>query len=228
MRELVRATETPGIAVLPAQSAADFKTKKTDNGLVIIGYTGAARNVAIPAEIDGVKVTEIGEIGEMAFYGNQLTGVTIPDTVTSIGGMAFAGNQLAGAIIPDGVTTIGEMAFAGNQLTRITIPHSVIAIGDNAFALNRLADVTIPNSVTTIGEKAFSYNQLTSATISNGVTTIGDEMFAYNQLVSVTIGANVEIAENAFDNAFAAFYHNNGKKAGDYTLTDGTWSYKAR
>jgi hypothetical protein len=125
MRELVRATEPLDVAALAVQGAADFTTKKAGSGLVITGSTGSAEHVHIPAEIDGIKVTEIGEI---AFYWNQLTGV----------------------VIPKGVTAIGEMAFAGNQLTSVTLPESVIAIGENAFALNQLDSITIPDSVETV------------------------------------------------------------------------------
>jgi hypothetical protein len=54
------------------------------------------RYVFIPPAIDNVPVTSIGH---RAFSGNQLTGVTIPNSVTSIGAGAFRGNQLSSIII---------------------------------------------------------------------------------------------------------------------------------
>ena len=77
--------------------------------------------------------------------------------------------------------------------------------------------------VTDIGIEAFGGNRLTSVTIPNSVTTIGIGAFADNQLTSITIGSNVTIGVDAFENGFTAFYNNNGRRAGSYTFSDGTW-----
>ena len=95
-------------------------------------------DLVIPDTINGHSVTSIGAY---AFYNNQLTSVTIPDSVTSIGIYAFSSNQLTSVTIPDSVTSIGAVAFIRNQLTSVTIPDSVTSIGNNAFALNKLATV---------------------------------------------------------------------------------------
>jgi len=71
-------------------------------------------------------------IGPGAFSKNQLTGVTIPDSVTTIEYRAFRQNQLTDVTIPESVTTIGDMAFAGNQITSITIGANV-NIGRSSF-----------------------------------------------------------------------------------------------
>jgi hypothetical protein len=42
-------------------------------------------------------------IGYRAFYGNRLTSVVIPNSVTSISREAFAGNKLTSVVIPNGV-----------------------------------------------------------------------------------------------------------------------------
>src|SRR5574344_1552737 len=134
------------------------------------------------------------------FLENQLTSVTIPNSVTSIGDFAFSNNQLTSVTIPDSVTSIGNYAFSNNQLTSVTIPDSVTSIGMSAFSENQLTSVTIPNSVTSIGDFAFSNNQLTSVTIPDSVTSIGNYAFANNQLTSVTIPNSVtSIGESAFE-----------------------------
>jgi len=180
----------------------------------VTGFTGMASEVVIPAYHNGLPVTSIRErafhnnqltsvtipnsvttIGAMAFQDNELTSVTIPNSVTTIGAMAFQDNELTSVTIPNSVTTIEYQTFFLNQLTSVTIPDSVTTIGDNAFLANQLTSVTIPNSVTTIGRSAFRHNQLTSVYITNGVTAIGSGAFAYNELTSVTIPNSVTTIE---------------------------------
>jgi hypothetical protein len=88
----------------------------------IISYTGNAKDVVIPPTIDGQAVITIGD---MAFKNNQLTSVTIPDSVTTIGEEAFRNNQLTSVTIPGSVTSIGSSAFWNNQLTSVTIGANV-------------------------------------------------------------------------------------------------------
>lgn len=71
----------------------------------------------IPNKSD-VEVVEIGShvtsIGNAAFYNyyQNLTSVTIPNSVTSIKSSAFEGcSSLTSVTIPDSVTSIGEAAF---------------------------------------------------------------------------------------------------------------------
>jgi hypothetical protein len=46
--------------------------------------------------------------------GNQLTSLTLPDSVTHIGALAFAENQLANVIVPDSVIYLADNAFDEN------------------------------------------------------------------------------------------------------------------
>ncbi|MEB3397566.1 leucine-rich repeat domain-containing protein [Flavobacterium psychrophilum] len=136
-------------------------------------------------------------IGESAFIQcNNLTSVTIPNSVTTIGDYVFADCPgLTSVTIPNSVITINRGAFGGcSSLTSVTIPNSVTTIRENAFAdCSGLTSVTIPNSVTTIGDESFARcSGLTSVTIPNSVTTIGDEAFAdCSGLTSVTIPNSV-------------------------------------
>ena len=84
-------------------------------------------------------------IGSAAFSGcDELTSVTIPNSVTTIGCAAFYDcSGLTSVTIPNSVTTIGEKAFSGCvELTSVTIPNSVTTIDINAFAgCSRLKEV---------------------------------------------------------------------------------------
>ncbi|QRE11568.1 leucine-rich repeat protein [Flavobacterium psychrophilum] len=172
-------------------STAPFTVKVARNA----NFTGAAEipeTVAYNSENYAVTA-----IGESAFeHCNNLTSVTIPNSVTTIGNYTFVGcSGLISVTIPNSVTDIENGAFFScSGLTSVTIPNSVTTIGDEAFAdCSGLTSVTIPNSVTTIGDGSFAEcSGLTSVTIPNSVTTIGDGSFARcSGLTSVTIPNSV-------------------------------------
>ena len=68
-------------------------------------------------------------------YCENLTSVTIPDSITSIGAFSFGGcRNLTSITISNGVTTIGEQAFLEcTNLKLVEIPGSVTHIGLKAF-----------------------------------------------------------------------------------------------
>ena len=138
---------------------------------------------------------------------DNLTSVTIPDSVINIGDYAFynspyTNTSLTSVTIPDSVISIGVDAFCYcYNLRSITIPDSVTSIGDCAFYdCNSLTSITIPDSVTTIGNGAFCCDSLTNITIGNGVTDIGDNAFRNcKSLTSVVLGDSVtRIGNSAF------------------------------
>ena len=139
----------------------------------------------------------VTSIGEDAFkYCEDITGITMPDSITSIGDGAFYDcESLMSIIIPDGVTSISQNAFYGcSSLTSITIPDSVTSIGESAFAYClSFANITIPDSVTRIDSFAFVFcKSLTSITIPDSVTSIGDYVFEdCTSLTNITIPNNV-------------------------------------
>jgi len=90
-------------------------------------------DVAIPSKIDGVAVKCIGD---WSFYDRaELTGLAIPDGVTSIGICAFYGcENLKSLTIPDSVTYIGEYAFEDCALDTVCVAH-----GKTEYVSNLLA-----------------------------------------------------------------------------------------
>jgi BspA type Leucine rich repeat region (6 copies) len=187
---------------LPAALQAQFTFTTNKGTTTITGYDGPGGAVTIPATINGLSVTSIGED---AFYNNTtLTSVTIPDGVTNIGDAAFANCwSLAQVTILNSVTSIGEGAFLYcTSLTSVTIPDSMTSIGPSAFESSGLTNLTIPDSVNSIGGHAFfDCEGLTNVIIPESVTSVGDYAFADTKLTSVTIpDSATNIANEAFQN----------------------------
>ena len=161
----------------------------------------------IPTSLKEVIITGSEHITKGAFVNcNNLTSVTIPNSVTSIGQEAFAGCcSLTSITIPNSVTSIGQKAFEGCRgLASVNFGNSVSSIGYGAFSdCTGLTTVAIPNSVTSIGSSAFSYcSGLTLVTISNSMTSISSNAFnGCSSLTSITIPESVtSIGDQAFHN----------------------------
>jgi len=145
----------------------------------------------------------MNEINLYAFVScTNLTGVTIPASVTKIGSSAFSGcTSLASITIPNTVTSIESTAFNDcTSLASITLPTnaSFTGIGSTSdhfgffSGCTSLASITIPNNITIIGRYAFAYcTSLASITISDNITSIGeDAFFDCTSLASITVGSN--------------------------------------
>ena len=165
--------------------------------------------------------------------------LTIPGTVTKINNDAFYDcYRLTGVVIPNSVTTIGDYAFSGSSISNVTIPASVTSIGDGAFnychsltGISVNADnpnysskngvlynkkqtklirfpggksgcFTVPSSVTVIEESAFSgSSKITRVTIPSSVTTINAYSFIFcGKLKTLDLeGISPKINQIAFD-----------------------------
>jgi Zn-dependent protease len=89
---------------------------------------------------------------------DNITHITIPDTVTSIGFGTFQGcYALANVTVPGSITYIPMQAFAWcPSLTSVTIMDGVTTIGDWAFAdCSALRSIEITRTVTNISGYAF-------------------------------------------------------------------------
>ena len=193
-------TKVPESAAIGTEFTLGYLTYEvTGKGRVEVhDCNNSADSVNIPKFVsyDGYDYY-VTSIGEDAFkYCEDITGITMPDSITSIGDGAFYDcESLMSIIIPDGVTSISQNAFYGcSSLTSITIPDSVTSIGESAFAYClSFANITIPDSVTRIDSFAFVFcKSLTSITIPDSVTSIGDYVFEdCTSLTNITIPNNV-------------------------------------
>jgi hypothetical protein len=66
--------------------SGDFVYLEENDAVTITSYTSSSADVKIPARINGITVTAIGND---AFSGKYLTSVTIPNSVINIGENAF-------------------------------------------------------------------------------------------------------------------------------------------
>lgn len=128
----IPATESPAETAAPGLSFNGYEySVDGDGGICITKYNGSEKELVIPGEIDGKKVTSIGK---MAFGDLRLKSVTIPDSVITIEEYAFYQNWMQSLTIPDSVTSIGEYAFwFCTSLKSVTIPASVTSIKSTSF-----------------------------------------------------------------------------------------------
>ena len=169
-------------------AAGDFTYSVNSDGTVTLtGYTGSGGMVVIPANLDGMAVTAIGD---NAFDGIQ--------TITSI-------------IIPEGIKTIGEGAFANCAYElHLDFPASVTSIGEGAIEGGIAVEITAAADsfmARWCDENGFYYTQagtenLYYSTDDNGNITItgyngNDRVFAVPAAIKGS--PVVAIAESAFD-----------------------------
>jgi hypothetical protein len=158
----------------------------------------ADTNIEIGSMVKGLPVTEIGKD---AFKSNEnLTNITIPNSVKTIGESAFGGCQgLKNIVIPDSTVSIGTKAFwCCYKLENATLGKGVAHIGNSAFyRCNVLKSVNIPDGVTHIDHSAFAYcGSLTSITIPNSVTSFSSSVFSNcTSLESVTFSKGLSLLD---------------------------------
>ncbi len=176
----------------------------------LYGYTVSAnkekihslKKIEIPASVNRYPVKGIDDLAFAKC--NELTTVTIPDSVTDIGDAAFAYcKNLKSITVPDSVTKFGEAVFGYcESLTNVTIPNNLKTISYGMFAYcYRLTSIKIPYGVTSIQGGAFGFcKNLTNITIPDSVTEIESGVFmGCSGLTSIALPDSVTyIGNDAF------------------------------
>lgn len=172
-------------------------------GVAITGYVGDGARAAVPAELDGAKVTAIGT---GAFAGcESVAEIVLPEGVEALGDGAFADcYSLESIRIPATVTQVGANPFAGcenlrkldladGQETLLTINGVLFGDGGarlifcpRALPMERYA---VPEGVVTIDARAFCYcNRLLSVTLPDSVAEIGAGAFNARANLTLIVG----------------------------------------
>ena len=169
--------------------SGDYEYTLQDNGTAVITrFTGNADVVVIPARLDGIPVSALGE--KSFAWCPSLLDVTIPEGITSIGDYAFLYcTGLAAVFMPDSLTDIGRNPFtACSALADIIVSddHPALLFEDGVLFSRqdyRLVTFTaarpdgpysVPDGTRTIGASAFySCRNLTALTLPESVSAIG-------------------------------------------------------
>lgn len=107
-----------------------FEWKEENGGAVLLRYEGEAPFVEVPAQWNGLPVTEIGE---RAFADHlSLQEVVLPQTLRTVGDYAFSGcRALKQVALPEGVTEAGAHAFYNcRALYHLELPKKLRYVGD--------------------------------------------------------------------------------------------------
>lgn len=184
----------------------------------------AEGHIDIPAEINGLPVTEIqfGAFSDCV----DLTSVKIPASITCIEGGAFRESGVEEIDIPEGIrgitvesfdetpwlekmraknpmVIVGDMVVDGRACKGdVVIPDGITYICDMAFdGATEMTSVSIPESVTEIGPAAFGLcTRLTEFTFPSGITELSSFVLDNcENLVSVTLPEGItKIGNGAF------------------------------
>lgn len=176
----------------------------------------------------------ITQIGEFAFARSGLTRVVIPEGVVRIGyGAFYHCDQLSEVTIPDSVTEIEPYAFDKTPWIKNmkTATYPFLIVGDGILIAYDGSDsvINIPNGVKQIGPGVFKDHMgITAVNIPDTVQVIGEEAFMNCKNLKTVNGARnlVSVKDRAFMNCplSQVVIPNTMKEVGlgAYALSNGT------
>lgn len=107
----------------------------------------AKDRIEIPAYINGIPVTEVGEASDGFYKAASSAEIVLPATITKIGARAFEGSKFSAITFAEGsaLGEIGERAFSNcDYITEITIPSNVANIGEKAlYSCDKLTKIAV-------------------------------------------------------------------------------------
>lgn len=188
----------------------------------------------------------VANIGSNAFAGVSESDITLGAGFTSF--WLATGSSLENSIGTNGVfpltvngttiTSIADGAFFDQPYTSITIPEGYTSIGDSALRLvGTVTEVYFPDSLNLLGATAFygygESSNITTVRFGNNVL-ISSGAFENQPIVNITIGSNCTLDNSGsllplglYGSAFKTLYDGNGKLAGVYNYSGGTWTKTA-
>ena len=224
-----------------------FYFEENGGNATIVNNGTLTGELTIPATVTKADDTELSVTGidwRIVEDNSDVTGISIPASVTEIKSIFWGGNnEKLGKIEVDGSNTAycaegnildnkdkTKLLKAACTVTEVTMPGTVTEIGSRAFYRSRISSITIPDSVTTIGQYAFERcKNLTSLHIPASVTTItGDTCTpaACSGVTEITVAAE----NTAYKSVDGVLFSKDGthliqypmqKNAEEYVIPDG-------
>ncbi len=136
----------------------------------------ASGDVVIPERVNGVTVTQIGQ--RVFEKKQEITSVSLPDTVQLVGYAAFDGcKNLQAVDLGEGVQRIHDNAFRNcSALESIEFPASLRSISSDVFKNTGLRSVSL-NKVESVGDYAFAECKQLSSLDLGVVRAFGRSVF---------------------------------------------------
>lgn len=141
---------------------SDFKYKlDSNNNATITSYYGDNSEIIIPSNIDGYKVTKIGDHAfdenRNSTNGKILTNIKIEEGITEIGDFAFVDcNNLENVILPESLKEIGWQCFEEcNKLKKINIPSKITTLRPYTFQNTAFKEFVIPENINKLDSCVF-------------------------------------------------------------------------
>ncbi len=203
-------TDTTAISASAATTYytyGNYRYKILSNGTVEIFYfhnkSKTAVNAVVPATIGGKKVTSI-DIS--AFWGENVTAITIPEGVTNVGSSAFAFCTAKTITIPSTVTKLQSNAFRHcPNLTAINVSaanKNYASVNGSLVSKDKtklicaptgVVNYTVPSSVKSLEQySVYESDKMQVLNIPNSVTAIKAFALEYNKaLKTINIGTGV-------------------------------------
>ena len=195
------------LAMIPtglAGQAGDFTCVPLDGATAeLTGWTGEGTALEIPSEIDGLRVSVIGD---NAFAGcEHIEIVDIPEGIEALGDGAFADcHSLEEVRIPASVSRVGQNPFAGcENIIKLSLAEGQTTLalingvlfgeeGRRLIFCPRMLPMeryVAPEGVEAIDARAFSFcTRLLSVTLPDSVTQIGDDAFEGHVNLTLVVG----------------------------------------
>ncbi|WP_158021983.1 leucine-rich repeat protein [Flammeovirga pacifica] len=159
--------------------------------------------IKIPEKLHGETI--IG-IGTYVFAGDNIYGISLPNTIKEIKEHAFEGNYLRKVVLPQSLEKIEQGAFRNNLLREVVfLTDKLTKIEKNVFRTNKLKTINLPSSIQHIGDNAFSHNHLQSLTLEENITSLSSNAFDFNKIEELSIPRSIK------EIPYACFRNNNLK-----------------
>lgn len=175
------------------------------NQAIVVKQKYSLGELTIPESVTyNIWHYNVTAIEKGCFYdNNNLTNVTIPNTISEIPDSAFANcNILKHVGLPLSVKKLGNKALFHCFLANIQIPNDVISLGDSCLVGTTLPSIKLLN-IQTIGEGCFSLCRFPNGIVLplNGIFKISKSCFEGSNLKSISLPLTItSIEDDAFKN----------------------------